>query len=84
MSIEAAIRGEGVALGRSALVAEDLIAGRLVALFPRTKMEVEWGYDLVYRMGNQDHPKVRALRNWIADEVRDFTAANFWIDPLLP
>lgn len=77
MSIEAAIRGEGVALGRSVLVAEDLSAGRLVALFPRAKMDVEWGYDLVYRMGNQDHPKVRALRNWIADEVREFTAANF-------
>jgi LysR family glycine cleavage system transcriptional activator len=77
MSIEAAIRGEGVALGRSILVAEDLAAGRLVALFPEDRLEVEWGYDLVYRIGNQDHPKVRALRNWIADEVRDFMIANF-------
>jgi LysR family glycine cleavage system transcriptional activator len=76
MSIEAAIRGEGVALGRSVLVAEDLAAGRLVALFPQAKLEVEWGYDLVYRIGNQDHPKVRAFRNWIADEVREFMAAN--------
>jgi LysR family glycine cleavage system transcriptional activator len=75
MSIEAAIRGEGVALGRSVLVAEDLAAGRLVALFPQAKLEVEWGYDLVYRTGNQDHPKVRTFRNWIADEVREFTAA---------
>ncbi|OWJ64641.1 transcriptional regulator GcvA [Inquilinus limosus] len=70
MSIEAAIRGEGVALGRSVLVAEDLAAGRLVAPFPQAKLEVEWGYDLVYRMGNQDHPKVRAFRNWIVDEIR--------------
>jgi LysR family glycine cleavage system transcriptional activator len=76
MSIEAAIRGEGVALGRSVLVAEDLAAGRLVALFPQARMEVEWGYDLVYRVGNQDHPKVRAFRNWIADEVREFMATN--------
>ncbi|WP_395023199.1 transcriptional regulator GcvA [Dongia sp.] len=72
MSIEAAIRGEGVALGRSVLVAEDLAAGRLVALFPKAKLEVEWGYDLVYRVGNGDHPKVRAFRNWIAGEVREF------------
>jgi LysR family glycine cleavage system transcriptional activator len=77
MSIDAAIRGEGVALGRSVLVAEDLAAGRLVALFPQAKLDVEWGYDLVYRIGNQDHPKVRALKNWIVDEVREFMAANF-------
>jgi LysR family glycine cleavage system transcriptional activator len=80
MSIEAAIRGEGVALGRSVLVAEDLAAGRLVALFPEAKLDVEWGYDLVYRIGNQDHPKVRALRNWIADEVREFMTANFQVE----
>lgn len=73
MSIEAAIRGEGVALGRSVLVAEDIVAGRLVSLFPQAKLDVEWGYDLVYRTGNQDDPKVRAFRNWITDEVRKFT-----------
>lgn len=78
MSIEAAIRGEGVALGRSVLVAEDLAAGRLVALFPQAKLEVEWGYDLVYRIGNQDHPKVRAFRNWMADEVREFVTAGLF------
>lgn len=76
MSIEAAIRGEGVALGRSVLVAEDLAAGRLVALFPEARLEVEYGYDLVFRIGNQDHPKVRAFRDWMADEVRDFTTAS--------
>jgi LysR family glycine cleavage system transcriptional activator len=76
MSIEAAIRGEGLALGRSELVAEDLATGRLVSLFPQAKLEVEWGYDLVYRIGGRDHPKVRAFRNWIADEVREFTIAN--------
>ncbi len=77
MSIEAAIRGEGVALGRSVLVAEDLVAGRLVSIFPQAMLEVEWGYDLVYQIGDQDHPKVRAFRHWIADEVREFMAANF-------
>jgi hypothetical protein len=37
------IRGEGVALGRSVLVAEDLAAGRLVSLFPKAKLEVRMG-----------------------------------------
>jgi len=76
MSIEAAIRAEGVALGRSVLVAEDLTAGRLVSLFPKAKLEVEWGYDLVYRIGNGDHPKVRAFRSWILGEVREFYSAK--------
>ncbi|WCK03738.1 transcriptional regulator GcvA [Agrobacterium tumefaciens] len=70
MSIEAAIRGEGVALGRSVLVAEDLAQGRLVAPFPDAKMDVELGYDFVYRSGTQDHPKVKACRDWIAREAR--------------
>ena len=72
LAIEAALRGEGVALGRSVLVAEDLAAGRLVAPFPELKLKAERGYDLVYRPGNQDHPKVRAIRDWLADEIRLF------------
>jgi LysR family transcriptional regulator, glycine cleavage system transcriptional activator len=72
MSIEAAIRGAGVALGRSVLVVEDLAADRLVSLFPAAALEVEWGYDLLYRIGNQDHPKVRSFRNWMLKEVREF------------
>ncbi|OCC05330.1 LysR family transcriptional regulator [Labrys sp. WJW] len=73
LSIEAAIRGAGVALGRSVLVAEDIAAGRLISLFPQARLEVEWGYDLIYRVGNQEHPKVRAFRSWILQEVREFT-----------
>ncbi|WP_077549446.1 transcriptional regulator GcvA [Pseudorhizobium flavum] len=76
MSIEAAIRGEGVALGRSVLVAEDLRQGRLVAPFPQAKLDVELGYDLVYRNGNQLHPKVQAIRAWLADEVRNAGAVQ--------
>lgn len=72
MAIEAAIRGEGVALGRSVLVGDDIAAGRLVALFPDARLKVERGYDLVYRAGNRDHPKVSALRRWLAAEVQSF------------
>lgn len=72
MAIEAAIRGEGIALGRSALVAEDIAAGRLVAPFPHIRLKSDRGYDLVYRPGNRDHPKVRAVRDWLVDEIRLF------------
>ncbi|EHM2356368.1 transcriptional regulator GcvA [Salmonella enterica] len=70
MVAEAAIRGEGVALGRSVLIADDIAAGRLVVPFPQFKLKAERGYDLVYRMGSQDTPKVRALREWLSEEMR--------------
>lgn len=69
MAIEAAIRGEGVALGRSALVGEDIEAGRLVAPFPEIRLKAERGYDLVYRVGAANDPKVRVLRAWLAKEI---------------
>jgi len=61
-----------VVLGRSALVADDIAAGRLVAPFPEIRLKAERGYDLVYRPGNQAHPKVVALRDWLASEIAQF------------
>ena len=72
MAIEAAIHGEGVALGRSALVADDIAAGRLVAPFPQIQLDAGRAYYLVYREDNRNHPKVCALRDWLHDEVRRF------------
>ncbi|MGU7774484.1 transcriptional regulator GcvA [Burkholderia sp. MR1-5-21] len=76
IAIEAAIRGEGVALGRSVIVADDIAAGRLVAPFPQVRLKAERGHDLVYRIGNRDDPKVCALRDWLADEIRLFLAQS--------
>ena len=67
--IEAALRGEGVALGRSALAADDNSAGRLVALFPDIMLPAGRGYDLVYRTGAADDPGIEALRTWLQDET---------------
>jgi LysR family glycine cleavage system transcriptional activator len=74
LAIEAAIRGEGVALGRSVIVADDIAAGRLVAPFPQFRLKSERGHDLVYRIGRRDDPKVCAVREWLADEIRLFLA----------
>jgi len=76
MAIEAAIRGEGIVLGRSALVADDITAGRLVAPFPQIQLKAERGYDLVYRQGNQLHPKVMALRDWLTAEIEQCDFAS--------
>lgn len=70
LTIEAAIRGEGVALGRSALVAEDILAGRLVEPFPNIRLPAGRGYDLVYRPGEKGEPMIVILRDWLQDEVR--------------
>lgn len=72
MAVEAAIRGEGMALARSTLVADDIAAGRLIAPFPDLRLKAERGYDLVYRIGERDHPKITALRAWLRKEIRAF------------
>ncbi len=72
MAVEAAIRGEGVALARSTLVADDIAAGRLIAPFADLRLKVERGYDLVYRVGERDHPKITALRSWLRGEITAF------------
>lgn len=69
MATEAAIRGEGVALGRSVLIADDVVAGRLVVPFPQYKLKAERGYDLVYRSDNQNSFKIRILRQWLFEEM---------------
>ncbi len=74
LAIEAAIRGEGVALGRSALVCEDIAAGRLVEPFAGIRLPAGRGYDLVHRPGEEEEPMIMTLREWLRDEVRDVLA----------
>ncbi|WP_239664020.1 transcriptional regulator GcvA [Enterobacter cloacae] len=69
MATEAAIRGEGVALGRSVLIADDVATGRLVVPFPQYKLKAERGYDLVYRLDNKDSFKIRTLKQWLFEEI---------------
>ncbi|WP_223815620.1 hypothetical protein [Pantoea sp. B_9] len=69
MATEAAIRGEGVALGRSVLIADDVAAGRLVVPFPQYKLKAERGYDLVYRPHNRDSFKLQILKQWLFAEI---------------
>lgn len=69
LTIEAALRGEGIALGRSVLVAEDIAAGRLVELFPQFALPAGRGYDLVHRPGEENDPRIVVLRDWLNEEV---------------
>jgi len=71
-AIQAAIRGEGVVLGRSALVADDLAAGRLVRPF-ELSLPAGFAYYVVYPPRALKRPTVRAFRDWLTVESRSRT-----------
>lgn len=67
-AIDAAVKGEGVALGRTLLVADDLAAGRLVRPFKHT-MKARSSFYLVYPPEAVRRRKVRAFRDWVVAEA---------------
>jgi len=71
-AIQAAIRGEGVVLGRSALVADDLAAGRLVRPF-ELSLPAGLAYYVVCPPRALKRPNVKAFRDWLTAEARSNT-----------
>ncbi|MER9655056.1 transcriptional regulator GcvA [Mesorhizobium sp. M0152] len=67
-AVEAAVHGEGVLLGRSALVSADLAAGRLVRPFDAA-LKSAARYYVVYPEGALRQRKIRAFRDWLFAEV---------------
>ena len=68
MCVQAAIDGEGVALGRSALVAADIAAGRLVRPFA-FNLPTEFAYYVVVAPQAEELPRVKAFVEWLAAEA---------------
>lgn len=73
MAMQAALDGQGVALGRTALAVDDLAAGRLVKLFD-VVVPTGAGYQLVCRKGSEDQPKIVAFRQWLLAMVAESAA----------
>lgn len=67
-AVQAAIQAEGVILGRSALVADDLAAGRLIQPFT-FRMPAGLAYYVVYPPRAIQRHKVRAFRDWLMAEA---------------
>lgn len=65
---QAAVDGQGVALGRSVMVAADLAAGRLVRPFAMT-YPMAFAYYIVCPEVAMDRPKVAAFANWLIGEA---------------
>lgn len=68
LAVQAALGGQGVAMGRLALVQGYLLQGRLVAPF-RQRVRAPASY---YFLGSPSHPEMPTIRNWLTDETRQF------------
>ena len=70
MTVQAAIDGLGVAMGRSAYVEDDIAKGRLVVPFKIT-LPTDAGFYLVSPAGRSDPPKLSAFRQWLIASVQN-------------
>ncbi|HWH89720.1 MAG TPA: transcriptional regulator GcvA [Pseudomonas sp.] len=70
MAVQAAIDGQGVCIGRSTYVNDDLRAGRLVAPFA-LRLQDSLGFYLVTPHETADSKKLNALRKWLLQAARD-------------
>ncbi len=71
LAVGAALAGQGVALGRSALVLEDIAAGRLVELFG-IRVRSQASYYFVSAHGQT--PQIATVEHWLAAEAMRFDA----------
>jgi LysR family glycine cleavage system transcriptional activator len=70
LALQAAIDGNGVALGDSTLVGDDLASGRLVKPFELSlRSPAQFAYHLITRRDTAERPMTKAFRNWIIAEA---------------
>jgi LysR family glycine cleavage system transcriptional activator len=70
MAIDAAVDGQGVVLTRTALVARDLIGGRLIRPFD-VAMPALFGYWIVCAKPAAKLPKIMAFSEWLLAEATE-------------
>jgi len=69
MAIQAAIDGQGVVLGSTALAQEDLTCGRLVRPF-KLSVATSFAYFVVCQSHRADEPDIEEFRGWIRRQSR--------------
>ena len=72
MTVQAAIDGFGVAMGRTSYVEADIAKGRLVVPFKIT-LPADAGFYLVSPEAKADSPKLRAFRQWLVASAQNKT-----------
>lgn len=69
MVLQAAIFGQGIAMGHLVLSQADILSGRLVQPFELT-MESDLSYDVVCPIESAQRPKVKAFIDWLLETVQ--------------
>ena len=69
LTVQAAIDGLGVAIGRTSYVEADISKGRLVVPF-QIALPADAGFYLVTPEGRADTPKLRAFREWLLASIQ--------------
>ncbi|WP_170574539.1 LysR substrate-binding domain-containing protein [Ruegeria atlantica] len=69
LALQAAVSGQGLAIGRTFLCLDEIESGALVAPFGVTS-RLKWGYYLVSRKSLHDWPKFLRFRAWLMDELQ--------------
>jgi LysR family glycine cleavage system transcriptional activator len=74
--VEAAVRGQGVAMARWSLIQDELSAGRLLRVFPHIeRLPVGHAYSLVGLRETFRRPEIAAFRDWLRLEIRELAGA---------
>ncbi len=73
--LQAAIDGQGVALGRTPLVANEIAGGRLVKPF-ELSLPASFAYYIVCPEAAAERPKVAAFREWLIEEAGETGGAG--------
>lgn len=76
LAMQAAIDGQGIAIGYLELARADIAAGRLVQPFEEA-VRHRFSYFLVYPPNRAEEPKIKAFRAWIESEVKDANKLEF-------
>jgi LysR family transcriptional regulator, glycine cleavage system transcriptional activator len=70
LAVQAAINCQGIALGDSSLVADDIAAGRLIKPFELSlRAPPEFAYYVISPLSAEDGPMVKAFREWSLREA---------------
>jgi len=67
--MEAAVTGQGIALGRLSVTRSDILAGKLVRLSEQS-LRVAYCHYAVYPISSESNPALVAFRDWLIEEAR--------------
>jgi LysR family glycine cleavage system transcriptional activator len=67
--LQAAIDGQGIALGADLLLQDELASGKLIMPFDPT-LSMKYAYYIVYQAGALERPKINAFYQWLLQESK--------------